>query len=114
MTCHALLEVIGKLSFSVKQADIPKLATQLPRQYGFQVLPTPNLDADYAGCSVGDVLTAMEERMALGDAVNTVQIGKSISPATCLVTWNAKHYHGKLRIPVLTPDEWWQQNQPTS
>lgn len=114
MTCHGLLEVIGKLSFSVQQADILKLTNQLPHQYGFQVVPHPTLLSDYAACSVGDVLAAIGERMALGDAVNAVQIVKFMPTANCLLTWNAKHYQGKLAIPVLTPDEWWQQNQPAS
>jgi len=54
------------------------------------------------------------QRMALGDAVNAVQIGQFVAHAECLLTWNAKHYQGKLAIPALTPEEWWQQNQPAA
>ena len=33
-------------------------------------------------------------------------------PATALLTWNAKHFRGRLGLPVLTPDEWLNQQPP--
>ncbi|HEY2412007.1 MAG TPA: hypothetical protein VGI40_07180 [Pirellulaceae bacterium] len=114
LTSHTLLEVIGKLSFGVKPANISKLHLQLPHQYGFQVLPHLTPKAAYAGCTIGEILSAIERRMALGDAINAAQIEKFVPAADCLITWNAKHYQRKLQIPVITPDEWWQQNQPTA
>jgi hypothetical protein len=113
MTCHSMLEVIGKLSFSVTPADIPKLAVQIPIQYGLKVAPDLDAGVDYASCSVGEVLMAIQKRMSLGDAVHAVQIEKFCPAAACLITWNAKHYQGKLNIPALTPEEWWQQHQPS-
>lgn len=47
--------------------------------------------------------------MSLGDAVQAVQIAKYASLADCLLTWNAKHFQGKLVLPVHTPVEWLQQ-----
>jgi hypothetical protein len=87
------------------------LADQLPRRYGLQVLPDVQLVPEYAGCTVADVLAAIANRMALGDAINAVQIAKFVAAASSLLTWNAKHYQGKLAIPALTPAEWLQTNQ---
>ncbi len=112
VTSHTLLEIVGKYSFNVPQADIALLADLLPRRYGLQVVPDVRSFADYAGCTVAEVLAAIANRMALGDAVNAVQIAKYASAASCLLTWNAKHYQGKLAIPALTPGEWLQSNQP--
>jgi hypothetical protein len=30
----------------------------------------------------------------------------------CLVTWNARHFAGKLPIPVFTPQEWMRRQTP--
>lgn len=113
ITSHTLLEIVGLSSFNISAADIPTLAALIPARYAIQVIPDPARFPDYAQCQVPDVLNQMALRMALGDAVNAVQINKFATYADCLLTWNAKHYHGKLPIPVLTPEQWWQQNPRT-
>ena len=54
----------------------------------------------------------MTQKMALGDAVQAVQIRMFAPHADALLTWNAKHFKGKIVIPVLTPEEWLQQQPP--
>jgi hypothetical protein len=44
--------------------------------------------------------------MALGDAVQAVQIDRYARHASRLLTWNARHFIGKLAIPVQTPQDW--------
>jgi len=112
ITTQTLLEVVGKFSFKVRLSDIPKLAAKIPRQFVVLVVPSPTQFPGYANCTIADLLKAMEKRMALGDAVNAVQTAAFAPQASCLLTWNAKHYQGKLVIPALTPEEWWQANQP--
>jgi hypothetical protein len=112
ITCQTLLEVVGKYSFHVRQSDISKLAAKVPIQYGVRVLPDPSTNPEYASCTVGEVVAQMTQRMGLGDAVNAVQIAKFAAGATCLLTWNARHYQGKLVVPVQTPEEWLRQNLP--
>ncbi len=29
--------------------------------------------------------------------------------AVCLLTWNARHFQGKVVVPVLTPEDWLRQ-----
>jgi len=48
----------------------------------------------------------MQLQMSLGDAVQAVQIAHNASHAQCLLSWNAKHFSGKMAIPVLTPEDW--------
>jgi hypothetical protein len=67
---------------------------------------------EYGGCTFDEVVTQIAQQMALGDAVMAVQIAKYTPTATALVTWNARHFRGKVVIPVLTPDEWLQQQPP--
>jgi len=38
--------------------------------------------------------------MSLADAVQAVQIARFAGHADCLLTWNARHFQGKLTIPV--------------
>lgn len=54
----------------------------------------------------------MGRRMALGDAVQAVQIQRHAAGADCLLSWNAKHFAGKLPIPVYTPEEWVRSQAP--
>jgi hypothetical protein len=112
ITCQTLLEVVGKYSFNIRQTDIPKLAALIPAQYGLAVVPDPAQFPEYANCAVADLLSQMRHRMALGDAVNCVQIAKFAPGAQCLLTWNARHYQGKLTVMSLTPEEWLLQNPP--
>ncbi|HLW67942.1 MAG TPA: hypothetical protein VKS79_21675 [Gemmataceae bacterium] len=109
ITAHALLEVVGILSFNVSAGNIPKLPQQLCLQYGLSVCPDLQAHPAYAGCTVQDLVTQMSKQMALGDAVLAVQVGQHGPWANCLLTWNAAHFVGKLVVPVLTPQEWLNQ-----
>ena len=46
--------------------------------------------------------------------VQAVQIAKYAGSAQCLLSWNARHFQGKLVIPVLTPQEWLNQQTGTT
>lgn len=100
VTAHVLLEVLGILSFNVSPRRWPKLPRQLCLQYGLAVIPDPQTDPGYADCTFDELLDQMGCQMALGDAVQAVQIKHHVSWATCLLTWNATHFVGKLPIPV--------------
>ncbi len=109
VTAQALLEVIGILSFNVSPAAVPALPTDLISLYGLTVLPDFHAHPDYAGCTVQELMTQMTTQMALGDAVQAVQVARYAGACDCLLTWNARHFHGKLVIPVHSPEEWLRQ-----
>jgi hypothetical protein len=110
ITCHTLLEVLGVLTFNLATSDLLDLVIQLPIRYRLSVIPEPNLNPAYAGLSCDDVRGAIARRLAIGDAVTFLQVERFIPQAVCLLTWNARHFVGKLAIPVLTPEEWLQKN----
>ena len=100
ITAQALLEVVGILSFNVAPAAIAALPPLLTSHYGLTVRPDRATHPDYAGCTVLELLTQMATQMALGDAVQAVQIARHATGAQCLLTWNARHFQGKIAIPV--------------
>lgn len=109
VTSQALLEIVGILSFNLSPQRVPRLAHQLCLQYQLSVIPDLNSHPTYAGCTVQQLLDQMTCRMALGDAVQAIQIASYGARAECLLTWNARHFAGKLAIPALTPEEWLTQ-----
>ena len=115
ITAQVLLEVVGILSFNISNSKIPVLVRQLVQQYRLIVAPDLSSHPDYAGCHVQELIDQMSHKMGLGDAVQAVQIARFASASECLLTWNARHFVGKLVVPVLTPKQWLdEQSSPTS
>jgi hypothetical protein len=112
MVAHAVMEVVGVLSYGTPTADIPLIPDALRTIYGITILPDPAVEPAYAGCSYPDLISQMSSKMSLGDAVQAVQIARFAPSTSVLITWNAKHFRGKVSIPVLTPEEWLQQQPP--
>lgn len=106
MTSQAILEVVGVLSFNVAPAKIAALPNLLCAQYARSVIPDPRQDSEFTGCTFHEIVSQMVKQMAAGNAVQAVQIERHAASADCLISWNAKHFAGKLVTPVLTPDGW--------
>jgi hypothetical protein len=113
ITSQALLEVVGILSYNVTPGSIPQLPRYLIGLYGLLVFPDLQQHPSYAGCTVPELIAQMSQQMSLPDAVQAVQIARYAPHADCLLTWNARHFHGKVVVPVLTPQEWLQQRGST-
>jgi hypothetical protein len=109
ITSQVLLEVVGNLSFGTSPQQIPLLPRYVCASYGLQVVPDVQQHPDYAGCTVGELLAQMGAQMALGDAVQALQIARHAPAAQCLLTWNARHFAGKLVIAVFSPEDWLNQ-----
>lgn len=114
MVAHAVLEVVGAMSFGTPAADVPLIPDAIRTLYGIAILPDLVTEPEYARCTFDEVLSQMCLKMSLGDAVQAVQIAKFVPHASALLTWNAKHFQGKMTVPVLTPDEWLQQQLPAA
>ncbi|MBX9583868.1 MAG: hypothetical protein K2X87_26510 [Gemmataceae bacterium] len=110
ITTQALLEVVGILSYNVAAAQIPLLPDAIQTEYQLTVFPSPVAVPDYAGVPFDEVVYEMRKKMNLGDAVQAAQLRKFGPDDGVLLTWNAKHFVGKVGIPVMTPEEWLQQN----
>ncbi|MFO0802118.1 MAG: hypothetical protein U0791_03195 [Gemmataceae bacterium] len=103
---QALLELVGVLSFNVSTNLIDQLPNAITTQYGLTLFPSPAAMPDYVGCTFDEIVHQMRERMGLGDAVQAILIQKFAPQGSTPLTWNAKHFLGKLAIPVMTPAEW--------
>lgn len=112
MMVHAVLEVVGVMSFGTSAADVPLIPSALRAHYGIAIVPDPLTISGYASCTYDELLSQMSRKMSLGDAVEAVQIQLFAPSADVLLTWNAKHFRGKCSVPVLTPEEWLQQQPP--
>ncbi|HKI36116.1 MAG TPA: hypothetical protein VKA46_29940 [Gemmataceae bacterium] len=66
---HALLEVVGAISFGTAPANIPRLPAGLLAHYNLQVIPDPQRHPDYAGCDYDELVAQLTRQMSLGDAV---------------------------------------------
>jgi hypothetical protein len=101
ITSQTLLEVVGILSFGTPRASVSQWPRTILAFFNARVVPDLTTHPNYAGCTIAELITQMSGQMALGDAVQAVQIAHHASTATCLLTWNARHFAGKLVIPAL-------------
>lgn len=106
ITVYTLLEVVGILSFNLPTDQIRRLYTLLPGRYNLQVVPALGVSQEVPAFALSAILTQMEKKMALGDALQALYIQQLAPQATCVLSWNARHFHRKLSVPALTPEEW--------
>ena len=109
MMAHAVLEVVGVMSHGTATNDIPLIPAALQTIYGLAIIPDNVNEPNYARTTFDALIRQMMTKMSLGDAVQAVQIADFKPDAELLLTWNAKHFVGKIAIPVLTPAEWLAQ-----
>jgi hypothetical protein len=114
ITCQTLLEVIGVVSFNSTSSWTSNLPERIPIWYAVTVIPDPKTHPVHANCAVQSLIDIMAQRCALEDAVVLEQIKQFAPHCKLFLTWNARHFRGKLSIPVQTPEEWWQRNQPAA
>jgi len=112
ITVYALLEVIGVLSFNLSTDQIRQLYFLLPGRYGLQIVPALSDTQEIPTFTLSIILTQIEKKMAVGDALQALSIQHLTPQATCLLSWNARHFHQKLSVPALTPEEWLVQHNP--
>lgn len=67
------------------------------------VAPSPGDAAGLAPASAGDLLQYVARRMSLGDALIASSFDGWTGEATTFVSWDARHFRGKISPPVLTP-----------
>lgn len=112
VTCHTLLEVMGVVSFNKSASETRELPEKIPTWFALEVLPSPKTSPIHANCAVDALIEIMVQRSSIGDAIVLEQIQRFIPRATLFLSWNAKHFRGKLPCAVMTPEEWWHQRQP--
>lgn len=101
-----LLEVCGILSFNLSVESLHALYIHFPRRYAVTVVPGIGYETRLAAATAGELLAKMEKRMALKDAEIALVVEQHAASLTAFLSWNAKHFEGKLSVPAVTPIEW--------
>jgi hypothetical protein len=114
ITTQVWLEVVSNLSFNVPASQVAQLPHYLLGLYKFMTYPDLQSHPEYAACTVQQLVVQINRRMALGDAIQAVQIALYAPSAECLLTWNIRHFQGKIVTPALTPQEWLNQQSAST
>ena len=106
-----LLEVCGVLSFNLSPSALHALYAHFERRYGVAVIADGS-EATIPTFTATDLLRRMEQRMALKDAEIALVVEQHAATVTTFLSWNAKHFSGKLPVPALTPRQWLGRGNP--
>jgi hypothetical protein len=110
LTIYTLMEVLGQLSFNLPPAKLTRWEAWLIEPYRLAVLwPNPGtLGAQ--GFMFQEIyerpLARMQaHRMGFADAL-AIELAERTPDVRVFVTWNARHFANKTRLPVLTPAQY--------
>jgi hypothetical protein len=101
-----VLEICGILSFNLSTTALHALYVHFARRYRMTVVPGGDYETRLPAPTAQELLARMEKRMALKDAEIALVVGQHAAALSAFVSWNAKHFVGKLGVPSLTPREW--------
>ena len=101
-----VLETCGILSFNLSVAALHSLYAHFAQRYRLTLVPGGGYDTRLPAPAARDLLARMEKGMALKDAEIALAVEQQAANLTAFVSWNARHFAGKLPVPALTPGEW--------
>lgn len=107
-TLFNVLEICGVLAFNLNANQLRAFYANFAKQYHIRVLapqlpPRPGqamIDL-LAGRTLGVILRGVSFADALA-----ILAAESHPATMTFITWNARHFVGKTRLEVLTPQEW--------
>ena len=103
-TLYNVLEVCGILSFNLSAKRLDELFAGFAERFNVQVLFPPGQDAVVC-FDLARLLQTMKHKLAFGDALIADLVHTHRRRIDVFVTWNARHFSGKLPVPALTPQE---------
>lgn len=101
-----VLEVCGILSFNLPAHLVRGLYSHLGERYRILVVPAATDEAVVAHFKAEDLVGKMSLRMGLKDAEIALIAERLVPRVECFVTWNAKHFEGRISCRVQTPGRW--------
>jgi hypothetical protein len=101
-----VLEICGILSFNLSAPALHALYVHFARRYRVTLVPGGGYETRLPAPAAAEVLERMETRMALKDAEIALLVREHAASLSAFLSWNAKHFVGKLAVPALTPREW--------
>lgn len=99
-----VLEVCGVLSFNYSEEDLLGLYSDFIDHFRVKVLYPSDSQGDFQYDLV-KIFEAIQKKQALGDAQVSYAVERFSDLISVFISWNAKHFEGKLPMPVLTPEE---------
>lgn len=111
-TLFNLLEVCGILSFNLNEKQLQELFAYFPQRYAVEILPHTTLQSPLPSLQTQDLFRVISGKTSFGDALIIAAVTKYLLRATHFVSWNARHFAGRLAIPALTPKEFLEQHAP--
>lgn len=108
-TIFNLLEVCGIMSFNLNGRQLKELFHYFPQHYNVEVFPHADFDAPLPTLRTDDLFNTIAKKSGLGDALILSTVEKHVPGAARFVSWNARHFKGRLSIPALTPREYLQR-----
>lgn len=106
-----LLELCGILSFNLNERQLLELYYYFPQRYRVEVLPSLSLEMSTPQISLEKIFQVISRKLPLGDALIIALLETYLSPISIFVSWDTRHFSGKLSIPVLTPEEYLRLNK---
>jgi hypothetical protein len=107
-TLFNVLEVCGILSFGYNTQQFLTFYAGFAQHYRVQILRPPfkgPLPDEALDELVSTVVAVMLRKMSFGDAL-MLTVAEADSLVNRLITWNARHFQGKTRLLVETPEEY--------
>jgi predicted nucleic acid-binding protein len=98
-----LLEVCGILSFNLSERQLRALYRHFARRFSVRIVPEDRDGRAVMPATPSEVLALMTARMSLGDALVASALLRWAPAAESFVSWDAKHFEGRLPARVVTP-----------
>ena len=100
-----LLEICGILSFNLNERQLRALYRHFARRFGVRIVPEDRDGRAVVPATPSEVLTLMASKMSFGDALVASAVLRWAPAAESFVSWDAKHFEGKVATRVVTPVE---------
>lgn len=99
-----VLETCGILSFNLSSRQLRALYTYFDRRFAVEVLRGPGARPLIAA-GAEEVLGLVMRKLSFGDALVAHALEAWAPEATTFVSWDARHFRGKIGPRALTPAE---------
>lgn len=100
-----LLEVCGILSFGLNERQLRAVYRHFARRFAVRVVPSGHDGRAIMPATPPEVLSLMGEKMSFGDALVASALARWAPAAQYFVSWDAKHFTGKLPAEAVTPKQ---------
>ncbi|MFQ6075972.1 MAG: hypothetical protein ACE5Z5_07545 [Candidatus Bathyarchaeia archaeon] len=107
-TVHNLLELAGLFAIAGQSHRVETLLEKYLRSRDLAVI-FPKIETDW-GERVSIVTDYIKRGLSYGDALVARVLEEAV--VGTFVTWNKKHFNGKVKARVLTPPEYLEENAP--